>query len=715
MAFRKQRLDGERRALPRLAEASSDGPRQAGRALRPPVPEWTGPVAVRVTTIALSATLLLLVLELGFKAIPQGSGDLVEGLLSNLVLVGSTGLCAARALLRSRERVTWTLFASALASWTFGDVYYALAFFGLDEVPFPSPADAGYFGLYVFAYAGLASLLRARLPHLDSLVRLDGVIAGLGFGALGMAFIVPAVIREADGLSVGAAINLAYLLADLSLLALVVGTFAVTGRYSLRTWSGVAAGIALVAVADALFLYLEARTSYVNGGLVDALWPAGALLIGIAAWRPPMSISRPSHHGSRRIAVPLSFGTLALALVMYAGFGTVNPLALALAGVALLGVLVRLALTFRDHSRLLDMSRDEATTDPLTGLGNRRRLMADLGSRAAEGSASAPAALGLFDLDGFKLYNDTFGHPAGDAVLARLGRRLSEVIGYRGAAYRLGGDEFCVLARGEGEEAVSVLEEAASALQERGESFTLGCSHGAVLLPVETSDPTEALRIADHRMYRQKYARQGSVTRQTTAVVMRLFTESRPGLHTHLTSVGRDAEAVARRFGLPDDQVEHVRAAGELHDVGKMGIPAEILDKPGELDAEERAFVQRHPIIGERIVAAAPALMPVAALIRSSHERFDGRGYPDGLRGHEILLGARIVAACDAFDAMVSNRPYAAALDHEAAVAELVRGAGSQFDPRVVDVLLVVLADRRAHAPHGTHDAAAALAARDAP
>src|SRR5829696_4300382 len=229
MAFRKQRLDGERRALPRRAEASSDDPRQAGAALRPPAPEWTSPVAIRVAAIALSATLLLLVLELVFAAIPKGPGDLVEGLLSNLVLVGSACLCAARALLRSRERVTWTLFALALASWTFGDVYYALAFFGREEVPFPSPADAGYFGLYVFAYAALASLLRARLPHLDSLVRLDGVIAGLAFGALGMAFIVAAVIGEADDLSVDAAINLAYLLADLSLLALVVGTFAVTG------------------------------------------------------------------------------------------------------------------------------------------------------------------------------------------------------------------------------------------------------------------------------------------------------------------------------------------------------------------------------------------------------------------------------------------------------------------------------------------------------
>ncbi|HEV3012030.1 MAG TPA: HD domain-containing phosphohydrolase, partial [Actinomycetota bacterium] len=128
------------------------------------------------------------------------------------------------------------------------------------------------------------------------------------------------------------------------------------------------------------------------------------------------------------------------------------------------------------------------------------------------------------------------------------------------------------------------------------------------------------------------------------------------------------------------------RQAAELHDVGKMGIPEELLHKPGPLDAEEWAFVRRHPLIGERIIGAAPALAPAAKLVRATHERFDGSGYPDGLTGEQIPLGARIIAVCDAFSAMTASRPYTAQRTVPEAIAELRRCAGTQFDPAVVDL-----------------------------
>jgi len=141
---------------------------------------------------------------------------------------------------------------------------------------------------------------------------------------------------------------------------------------------------------------------------------------------------------------------------------------------------------------------------------------------------------------------------------------------------------------------------------------------------------------------------------------------------------------VARRLDLDAEQIDHVRHAAALHDVGKMAIPDAILDKPAALDKHEWAFIRRHTIIGERIVAAAPALRAVAALVRSSHERWDGAGYPDGLAGEAIPLGARIVSVCDAFDAMVADRPYRAGMDPTDALAELAACAGTQFDPAVV-------------------------------
>jgi HD-GYP domain-containing protein (c-di-GMP phosphodiesterase class II) len=139
------------------------------------------------------------------------------------------------------------------------------------------------------------------------------------------------------------------------------------------------------------------------------------------------------------------------------------------------------------------------------------------------------------------------------------------------------------------------------------------------------------------------------------------------------------------------EQLDEVTRAAELHDIGKVAIPDTILAKPGPLDATEWSFVRQHTIIGERILLAAPALRPVARLVRSSHERWDGAGYPDGLAGEEIPLGARIVAVCDAFEAMTSDQPYRNRLDVSAAVAELRRCAGTQFDPQVVDVFTRVL------------------------
>jgi HD-GYP domain-containing protein (c-di-GMP phosphodiesterase class II) len=225
---------------------------------------------------------------------------------------------------------------------------------------------------------------------------------------------------------------------------------------------------------------------------------------------------------------------------------------------------------------------------------------------------------------------------------------------------------------------------AAAALSEQGDGFSIGCSHGAILLPVETADPTEALRIADQRMYANKHAGRTSAGRQSKDVLLRALAERDPGLGTHAETVAL-AAATAEALGLTVEDVEHVRHASELHDVGKVAIPDAILGKPGPLTEEEWTFVRRHTVIGERIILAAPALARVATLVRSSHERWDGAGYPDALAADAIPLGARIVGVADAFAAMTAGRPYRAARTAEQALAELQRGAGSQFDPVVVE------------------------------
>jgi diguanylate cyclase (GGDEF)-like protein len=339
---------------------------------------------------------------------------------------------------------------------------------------------------------------------------------------------------------------------------------------------------------------------------------------------------------------------------------------------------------------------DAAMMDSLTGLPNRRQLMADL-RRLSESPAPAETLLAMFDLDGFKTYNDTFGHAAGDVLLTRLGRQLEDAARPTGAAYRLGGDEFCVLAPAAGVDVDGVLDGLAGAMSAHGDGFSIGCSYGAVVLPTETPSTEEALQLADQRMYVRKTGGRPSAGRQVGDALLRALEERHPDLSLHLGGVAAWSEAVARHLGMAEGDVARVRQAAELHDVGKVAIPDAILLKPGPLTHDEREFIHRHTIIGARIVSAAPALAQVAHLVRASHEWMDGTGYPDGLAGDEIPVGARVVAACDAFDAMVSRRPYRPGVMTEAeAMAELRRCAGTQFDPRVVDAFEAVMRARDA-------------------
>jgi diguanylate cyclase (GGDEF)-like protein len=364
-----------------------------------------------------------------------------------------------------------------------------------------------------------------------------------------------------------------------------------------------------------------------------------------------------------------------------------GPVSIGLLGLGL-ALIVLGALWLRAGNRELEA---QANSDALTGLGNRRKLLADLERRLRNGE---PAVLTLFDLNGFKNYNDTFGHAAGDALLVRLGHELAEAVApFGGRAYRPGGDEFCVIARADRR---SEMEAAAGvALSGQGEGFAISSAFGSVVIPQQAADVTDALRLADEAMYAQKQTGRASAGRQSSDVLLRALSERHPDLGEHVDGVAELAEGVGARLGIEGEDLVQLRHAAALHDIGKVAIPDEIISKPGPLDAEEWAFVRRHTIIGERIIAAAPALGPAARLVRSSHEAWDGGGYPDALAGEEIALGARIIAVCDAFDAMISARPYAPPRTTADALAELRRCAGTQFDPNVVAAFELVLAESR--------------------
>ncbi len=353
------------------------------------------------------------------------------------------------------------------------------------------------------------------------------------------------------------------------------------------------------------------------------------------------------------------------------------PIAIALLGVLLIGAAMA--------RRWVRTSKD-ALTDALTGLGNRRKLVADLEHALTLATPARPLGVLLCDLDGFKLYNDAFGHPAGDALLARLGHCLLHEIGSDGSVYRLGGDEFCVLAPLGNEGIHAIAARMVDALSERGDGFDVGASYGVVVTTGELRTVETALRAADQRLYASKSTGRRSAARQASDALLQALHERQPELYDHLHGVGDLVAAVGERMGLAGDELDMLRQAGELHDLGKVAIPDSILSKPGPLDEKEWVFVRQHPLVGERIIAAAPALAQVGKLVRASHERFDGSGYPDGRAGEEIPLGARIIAVCDAYDAMIGPRPYRLGMSDEVALAELRRCAGEQFDPAIVDV-----------------------------
>jgi HD-GYP domain-containing protein (c-di-GMP phosphodiesterase class II) len=259
----------------------------------------------------------------------------------------------------------------------------------------------------------------------------------------------------------------------------------------------------------------------------------------------------------------------------------------------------------------------------------------------------------------------------------------------------MGGDEFCVLLPASEPE----LHRAGEALCGSGEGFSVTSAYGAAVIPDEASTVSAALSVADHRLYAHKELL--ADTRRGTAhePLLRTLAEREPELRAHVADVSSLAVRVGERLGLALDELEELRLAAELHDVGKLAIPDVVLQKAGSLDPTEWGFIHSHTLIGQRILSASPGLRPVGVVVRSTHENWDGTGYPDGLAGDAIPLAARIIAVCDAYSAITSDRAYRAARTPREALAELRRCAGMQFDAEVVELVFTVLAAEDEHAP----------------
>ncbi|HEY7831370.1 MAG TPA: diguanylate cyclase [Solirubrobacteraceae bacterium] len=619
---------------------------------------------------------------------PRLDGLFEDGVY-NLLLFGATAAILTRGILVKAQRLAWLIMGAGVLSWSLGELYFTLFLEGPHLADgSASPADVFYLAFYPCCYVALVLLVGSYLRELRIGMWLDGLIGGLGAATVAAALILPPILSHAHGDTASVALSLAYPIGDLLLLIFTIGAIGMTGWRPGRVWLLIAAAMLVSAIADSFYLYQTATNSYRLGTWLECLWPTSVILLAIAAWTPWPKPQRRRIEDWRMVSVPTLSLLCALGALVYGNLPSeqLTVVAVVLATATVLAVSVHLMMTVRENLTMLVGSREMALTDPLTGLGNRRLLIEDLHVACRLARAGEPWELVLYDLNGFKRYNDTFGHPAGDALLARLSGKLSDVVAPYGTAYRMGGDEFCVLFRRALADTDATVAASLAALCEQGPGFAIDAAHGVVSIPREVSEPAAIMQLADQRLYKRKdLSRESSAVHQLRDVLLQAFQERYPDLQEHQRGVGTLVLAVGRRLDMSAEDLDVLARAAELHDVGKIAIPDAILNKPGPLDEEEWKFMRRHTILGERILMAASALRPVARLVRSSHERFDGGGYPDGLAGKEIPLGARIIFVCDAFDAMTTDRTYSAAISSAEALQELRRCAGTQFDPYVVE------------------------------
>jgi two-component system cell cycle response regulator len=645
------------------------------------------PRSIRLALVVLGGWIAACELHgLGLAWLPVGP----EKWLHLVVMGAGAVLCLLRAAIRRQERTAWLLLGLGVSAWVFGETYFTAVLWSAASPPVPSPADAGYLALPPLVFLGLLALARARVRDLSPTLWVDGITAGLTAGALSAAVVFGPVLSSVNGTDLAVITNLSYPVSDLLMLGLICGLLVVGGRRLDRRFAILAFGIVCFWAADSVYLIRSAQDTWVSGGPYDPGWWIISVCVAAAAWVGP-SGRIPSGRRRPMIAVPIAFSLTSLGILV-AGTLTEIPFpAVALACGALIAVLVRLALTFRAHQAMLEHSRNEALTDPLTGLGNRRALAVAL-ERRLDQPLPEPMLLALFDLDGFKSYNDSFGHAAGDALLQRLATALGTVLKGPASVYRMGGDEFCALLPG-GDTGQTLLRAAAAVLRDQGDGFSISASLGSVRLPEETDDVEEALRLADQRMYAHKRQnRRDGAAQEVKRALLSALAQRDPRLGDHVDDVGALAEQTAYELGCLGGQAERIRIAAELHDIGKMAIPEAILNKRGPLTDSEWGLMRQHTVAGERIIASSSALADVGPMVRSSHERWDGRGYPDGLAGDQIPRASRIISVCDSYHAMTSDRPYRKAMSTEVALAELRAAAGAQFDPEVVEAFLRVQA-----------------------
>jgi GGDEF domain-containing protein len=400
--------------------------------------------------------------------------------------------------------------------------------------------------------------------------------------------------------------------------------------------------------------------------------------------------------GWRTAAGPAAFALASIGLLVYDHLHQKVPHIVFWLALGLIGTVFAwlLQTSSRQSGALEDQNRN-ALSDQVTGLNNRLSLESDIQSAVLD--PSDRRVLLIFDLDGLQTYNDHYGYAAGNELLRQVAQTLvHQATPLGGTAYRLDDRRLALLIPSGDNRLGEVVLAATAALHDEATDLLIGRAYGEVAIPDEATDAESAMQIAGQRLSAHNQRQHRSARRQAHAVLMAALEARRPDLRQHLRVVVYRAIALGRRLGLSREEMDDVALAAELQDVGLLAVPEAVLEKRAALAPEETALIRNRPVAGEAIIGAAPGLAPVADLVRASSEHFDGSGFPDGIAGEAIPLGARIVAVAVTYAALTAPRPYRDATSTEEALEELRRCAGTQFDPRVVEALVADISEELA-------------------
>jgi diguanylate cyclase (GGDEF)-like protein len=671
----------------------------------------------------------------------EGHGSVGRGLV-NVVYLGPHLLAFAVAVRAARHssgayRRLWTMFSFAIPLWIAGEGVVSFHHVVLgDEPAFPGLADVFFLAFYLALLVTFVVALRPVLRIRSWKAILDASVLAASVGFVGwVALIQPQLSQPA---SAATAVGVAYPVMDVAMLTVLISLTLASFQRPPKSLLLLAGAIAVGALTDGALAFISLHTSAPELSWLKIGWEADALLLAAAAMvavRASDMTREAPRVDLRDRGLTVVLGGVAATLVVvvvHTILGSFDLATAVIAFYAVVAIALRLSMTSREREHIalaleasLREQRRIANTDELTGLPNRRFADRHLLYRSAAGEADRTPEVGvlILDLDHFKEINDSHGHHVGDEVLRLAASRLETACRPGDVVARYGGEEFLVILH-------EVSRAGLPAIAERfrctiaEEPFDAGTdqllvvttSVGGASMPADAATLTDLLRIADRALYSAKslgrnrvqvgaHNDDGSIDAMMERGSVLNFVQS---LVDHVDagyrSVGHGRDT-ARWAGLTADEldlgpVERWRAcaAARLHDIGKLCVPPDVLATPGPLTEQQWELVRRHPDAGADILALAPGLEDIAEVVRQHHERHNGSGYPRGLAGQAITVEARIVSVCGAWSAMRAERPYRAALSEHRAIEELLRLAGDQFDPRVVEAFLAVLGHQSATA-----------------